>query len=130
MKKMMKRKSLAKGLGVLTAAVLLLAFTGQAGAFCVHNKSDRTVLVKQTSGGKWLKSFKAILSSGEKACCNWQNKDCNKDGEAGAAIGFNVSRGDPALAFCKHAEIRADGDLSICGNRGNFSCKPNSIDCN
>ena len=122
MKKMMKRKSLAKGLGVLTAAVLLFAFAGQAGAFCVHNKSDRTVLVKQTSGGKWLKSFKAILSSGEKACCNWQNKDCNKDGEAGGAIGFNVLRGDRALAVCKDFRIRADGDLYITGTNKNYSC--------
>jgi len=42
---------------ILMTAVLLFAFAGQAGAFCVHNKSDRTMGFYQTSGGSFLKDF-------------------------------------------------------------------------
>ena len=35
--------------GVLMAVVSLLAFVEQAGAYCVHNNTDRSVTVDQTS---------------------------------------------------------------------------------
>jgi hypothetical protein len=48
-KKKEKMNKPMKWSGVLMAVVSLLAFVEQAGAYCVHNNTDRSVTVDQTS---------------------------------------------------------------------------------
>ena len=86
-------KKIKKGLSVLTVIVLMLAFAGQASAFCVTNKSDVKMYVQQNSlnASFWVyKRFSARLAPGERACCNWQNTDCNKTDNPAAEVSFKV----------------------------------------
>jgi hypothetical protein len=64
-----------------------------AEAFCIYNRTDDIVIkVKQTGGGVVLvKGFKAKINPGEKACCNWKNKDCNLEGKRDSTVAFVIT---------------------------------------
>ncbi len=118
-------KKMAKRLGVLTTAALLLAFAGQTYAFCVHNNSDGKINANQTSmnSSSWgFKRFSATLGPGDSACCNWQNTDCNKSGDPTAGVSFNIYPYGEGQMVCGNFEIPANGDLSVCGSGGNYRC--------
>jgi hypothetical protein len=127
MKKMMKWS------GVFTAAVLLFAFTGEAGAFCVHNYSDKTAQFVQSSGGKAFREFKATLTPGQDSCCHWSNTDCNKDGGKMDTLGFDVGY-EMASTFykiCFGVKIPACSDLDVTGSNGNYRCVAHGMEtCN
>jgi len=129
-------KKITKGLGVLTTTILMLAFTGQAGAFCVHNKSDRTMIFEQSSGGKTAKSYSGRLNLGEDGCCHWSNTDCNKSGDKDASLGFNVGyygMGGAVIPsyVCKGEKIPACSDLDVTGSNGNYQCVAHGMEtCN
>jgi hypothetical protein len=110
-------KKMRKELGVFTAAVLLCAYAGQAGAFCVHNKSDINVNVDQSAGGSFWKGFSAVLAPGEDACCHWSNTDCNKSGEKFSVVKFNASIGfsKSGQYICSDVAIPACSDMGITG---------------
>lgn len=114
---------------VLTAAVLIFVFTGQALAFCVHNKSDKPMDFSQTSGNKTFRGFSATLNPGQDSCCHWSNKDCNKDGGKSDTVGFSVMYSDAFL--CKNVKIPACSDLDVTGSNGNYRCIPHGMEtCN
>jgi len=114
--------------GILTAAVLLLALTGQSSAFCVHNKSDKNMNVNEVSGGSYSKHFsKSPLYSGQDACCHWSNTDCNKSGGKTDPVSFSVYIDAPGTIaggsrICEDATIPACSDLDITGSNGNYNC--------
>ena len=117
-------KKITKSLVVLTAAIVLLAFTGQASAFCVTNKSDTKMYVKQTTLNSTIwdsKRFEANLAPGESSCCNWQTKDCNKSGDPAAQVSFNVYYVTSNYYVCTSYEIPANGDLYITGTNNRYS---------
>jgi len=115
-------KRMTKVFGFVTAAAILFAFAGEAGAFCVHNKSSCKMLVDQSSGGSFWRRFKAHLAPGEDACCNWANTDCNKSGEKFHEVKFNVSVGGEAIV-CPDVVIPACSDMDITGTDcGNIKC--------
>ena len=106
-------KRMTKVFGFVTAAVILFAFAGEAGAFCVHNKSSRQIRVDQVSGGSFWKPFAVDLAPGEDACCNWANTDCNKSGEKFHEVKFNVRAA--YMYVCTDVAIPACSDMDITG---------------
>jgi hypothetical protein len=64
----------------LLAALLLTIAFGPALAFCVHNDTKREILASQTTN-EFSTGFSKTIKTGQKACCNWQNKDCNPKGK-------------------------------------------------
>ena len=127
-------KKITKGLGVLTTTILMLAFTGQAGAFCVHNKSDITMTFNQSSGGKTFKSYAGRLDPGGDGCCHWSNTDCNSSGNKDASLGFDVGHMGAAYIttyVCKGVKIPACSDLDVTGSKGNYQCVTHGMEtCN
>ncbi len=95
-------------------------------AFCIYNHTDTTIHVKQIYGGKgWPYRFKADLDPGEKACCNWKNKDCNTGGHRDSVVGFKID-GDyvsPLKIFICKIKIKADGDVIVKGSYYKYSCQ-------
>ena len=110
---------------VFAGFALFLAVEG-ADAFCVYNDTtDRIIQVEQVSGGKEGKQFKAKLTgTGEKSCCNWQNKDCNKEGKRDSTVTFNVYLGDywQKNFICTNFPIKAGGWLTVEGSGGKYKC--------
>jgi len=118
---------------ILMTAVLLFAFAGQAGAFCVHNKSDRTAQFIQVSGGKTFREFKATVTPGQDSCCNWSNTDCNKDGGKMDTLGFDVGyeMGETFWSICRAVKIPACSDLDVTGSNGTYRCVAHGMEtCN
>ena len=78
---------------VLVVFAVFLAAEG-AEAFCIYNYTDIRMVVGQVGGGTTnvFKQFSAIPKQGEKACCNWTNKDCNKKGKRDSTLYFNVQK--------------------------------------
>jgi len=129
MNKMMKWSS------IFMALVLMFAFTGQAGAFCVHNNTDRSVTVDQTSNASsWeFKRFSKDLGPNTSECCNWTNPDCNKSRGKYDVVGFTVSIAckDFESCGCTSAQIPACSDLYFEGSKGNYKCVPHGAEtCN
>jgi len=69
---------------------MLVGFSGTASAFCVYNSTPFTIDVFQAGGGKTFKEFHKRIKPGNKACCNWKNKDCNKTGKRDSLVRFSV----------------------------------------
>ena len=129
-------KKMTKGLGLLTVVVLLFAFTGQADAFCVYNRSDKTMTFDQTSGGKVFSDFRATVDPGQKSCCHWSEKDCNKSGGKTDMVGFNVYYRQapdplPPTYVCEGVTIPACSALEVTGSYGNYKCVTHGMEiCN
>jgi hypothetical protein len=116
-----KMKKMMKWSGVFTAAVLLFAFAGEAGAFCVHNKSSLKIGVDQSSGGSFWTPFSVDLDPGKDRCCHWSNTDCNKSGEKFHEVKFNVKVGYNYV--CSDVAIPACSDMDITGTESwNIKC--------
>lgn len=126
MKKERKMKKMVEGLSVLTAVVVVwLAFAGQAGAYCIHNKSDVKIHVTQMENVSFWKPFYADINPGEQACCHWSTKDCNKSGGKTDSVSFNVDYfidRDTLHRVCEYVKIPACSDLDITGTNGNYRC--------
>ncbi len=99
-------------------------------AYCIHNNTDITIKVEQTTGGKgWPYRFSKNLDPGESACCNWKNSDCNTGGHRDSLVGFDVSylssggNNDAGFTYiCNDFKIKAGGDLVVKGKNGNYKC--------
>jgi hypothetical protein len=111
-----------KGAALLTvwifSTLLVFLMTEQAGAFCVYNNSDRQMHVMQSYGFKIGRGFDKFISSGDHACCNWKDKDCNKKGKRDSTVKFNVDYARFVFYFtpCADFPIKAGGWLSISGD--------------
>jgi len=115
---------------VLAGLAVFLAVEG-AEAFCVYNQTDRRINVEQTGGHKKDSGFVRGIDPGGKECCNWQNKDCNKEGKRDGIVGFSVyywkTAPGPgpigvAIDICQDFAIQAGGWLTIEGKEGNYKC--------
>ncbi len=91
-------------------------------SFCVYNFTDTNIGVDQVKGGKMVKDFFASLKPGEKACCNWKNRDCNKQGKRDSILKFDVYYGDYKF-ICQDFSIKAGGWLLIKGKDKNYACE-------
>ena len=89
--KMSKKVNLVLAGLVFAVLMVFLAAEG-AEAFCIYNRTDTKIKVHQYGGGRKYSSFSAELNPGEKACCNWTNKDCNKKGKRDSTLYFNVQK--------------------------------------
>jgi len=129
------RQEISKWTCILTVVVSLSAFVEQAGAYCVHNNTDRSVTVDQTSNASsWeFKRFSKDLGPNTSECCNWSNPDCNKSGGKYDVVGFTVSIAckDFESCGCSSAQIPACSDLYFEGSKGNYKCVPHGAEtCN
>jgi len=112
------KKTIKTGPVILAAAFMLLNLAGQAGAFCVHNRSSAVMHVRQTSNGSLWKPFVVTLNPGEQACCSWETKDCNKSGGRKDYVGFEVvtkscDGNEIEVSACIGYKIPADANLYI-----------------
>ena len=110
----------------LNSMVLLIAlFTIQsAHAFCVYNKTDIGIKVYQVKGGRKFKKFRAKLGPGQKACCHWSNRDCNKSGKRDADVSFQVFKDKiPREDICFEVYVKAGGWLVVKGKNGHYFCE-------
>jgi hypothetical protein len=71
----------------IVTAIGAMVFSSQAGAFCVYNQSSGTVMVFELYH---IKGFDKHLKKGDKACCNWQTKDCNSSGRQAEMLNFQA----------------------------------------
>ncbi len=111
---------------ILAVSIGFLSFMGKVYGFCIYNQTDKVMYVKQVSGGRFLKSFYAELMPGQHACCNWKNRDCNKEGKRDSIVRFNVyykvtSKDGRRLIdkeVCHRCPIPAGGWIEIRGKYG------------
>ena len=116
---------------LLAAFVLPLAvLSTDAGAFCIYNKigkdskyeHDKTIVVEQIGGGIGGKDFKGKIKPGEKKCCNWKDKGCNKSKKRTATLKFTIQGDDGKPNFnksCEPVEIEAGGWIEVSPLPGN-----------
>ncbi len=119
-------KNFMKYLFMSISIVLILGFINLYG-FCVYNNTDIIIDVDQYGGGIFMGQFNAILKPGEKACCNWKNKTCNRSGKRDALLKFDVgTEPDPNFGhnktICNDFKILAGGALVVEGKNGNYHC--------
>ncbi len=113
-------------------SILLLASSNLFG-FCVYNNTDVDIKAKQVSGGVIFKSFKKEITHYDgynKACCNWKNHDCNKEGKRDSIVSFDIYRYSQDIydhwkIICKDVKIKAGGYIVVEGKNGNYRCIPN-----
>jgi len=105
---------------VFAVLAVFLAVEG-AEAFCVYNNTDKLMNVCQASGSSGAKGLKEDIGPGGNACCNWQNKDCNKEGKRDSIVTFNVKKLE-VWSVCENFPIQAGGTLTIEGEKGNYKC--------
>jgi len=117
---------------VLAGLAVFLAAEG-AEAFCVYNntstfKGNVKIYVEQTGGHEKGRGFKVYIDRGGKECCNWQNKDCNKEGKWDSIVKFTVTaissgaEGETTYTVCRDFEIQAGGRLTVEGRKNRTSC--------
>ncbi|MBM4276679.1 MAG: hypothetical protein FJ130_02215 [Deltaproteobacteria bacterium] len=121
---------------MLLAVVSAFLVVEGADAFCVYiyadpppqpNYVNDILIVDQSSGGDFWK----VMHKGDKECCNWQEKSCNKGGKRDSIVRFSVSyeyNAQPggwdvrSKLICKDFEIQAGGWLTVEGSYGNDRC--------
>ncbi len=115
---------------VLTASCLLFVTELVSYAFCVYNKTDAEIVATESKGGRGLSRFKATIEPGERSCCNWKNRDCNKEGKKDSIVEFEVEYiihlGQDNVTFktiCKDFPIKAGGWLEVVGKDRQYQCK-------
>ncbi len=120
---MSKKANLIFMAGVLVVFAVFLA-AESADAFCVYNWTDDRIRVQQSNekGWTWLSAFGAELNPGEKACCNWTNKDCNKKGKRDSEVAFDVYMLDER-SLCHNVTIPAGGYVLVKGKNGVYNCE-------
>ena len=123
---MSKKANLIFMAGVLVVFAVFLA-AESADAFCVYNWTDDRIRVQQSNekGWTWLSAFGAELNPGEKACCNWTNKDCNKKGKRDSTLYFNVQKEEKMHTnenICL-VTIHAGGYVLVTGKNGIYRCE-------
>ena len=117
---------------VLTILAVFLAGAVNLSAFCVYNNTDKKIYVKEISGGGYFSRFESVIEPGEKDCCNWKNKGCNKKKKRDSKLKFMVKYidyvggpmpddSDAYFYICKKT-IKAGGSLSITGKKGHYNC--------
>ena len=111
---------------VLTVLGVFLMVEG-AEAFCVYNKTDGQIEAVQISGGKFGRSFRQVIAPGDRECCSWKEKSCNKEGKKDSTVTFDVFYDHPGSQFlsqvCNKFPIRADGQMTVIGNDLNYKCE-------
>ena len=99
-----------------------------ADAFCVYNKTDIVITVRQTSGHKKTYGFGGDIALGDNKCCNWQNKDCNKEGKKDSTVKFDVNYivggafSPITINICGDVPIKAGGWLTVEGSDVKYKC--------
>ena len=101
---------------------LLLAPAGPAQAFCIYNYSDMGLTVQQTKGCHLSWCFEKGIKPGDKACCNWKNKECNNKGKHDSVLRFDVYHGN--WYYCQGVEVKAGGWMDIRGSDKKITCTP------
>lgn len=84
-----------------TATVLAGFFSIQANAFCVYNKSDKPARFQQVE--MW-KGMTTLIKPGDKACCNWKEKDCNPSKKQNATLKAILGAGDDSKKHSSYAK--------------------------
>ncbi|MFO8239887.1 MAG: hypothetical protein R6T90_02695, partial [Dissulfuribacterales bacterium] len=115
---------------LMTAIIFLgcvMAFHQEALAFCIYNHADTTIHVTQKSGHSIFKGFNADIVPGDKNCCQWEDKDCNKHGHKDSPVSFNISHPEAHLEpvnvpVCKNFGIKAGGWITVTGSKDEYSC--------
>ena len=107
----------------LLVVVMLLGmgfFAVNAEAFCIYNKTDIKIHIYQTGGGTTFmaKRFSVDINPGEHACCNWKNKDCNKEGNRDSTLVFNVEKKSQGNKNICIITIPAGGYARVKGKNG------------
>ena len=101
--------------GLVFVVVAAFLMVEGAEAFCVYNKTNEQISVKQTSGG----NFSQSISPGERECCNWKEKSCNKEGKKDSTVRFDVYYYVPfenkyrKVYICEDYPIKAGGWLTV-----------------
>ena len=103
---------------ILAVFIIMSADVPDTQAFCIYNNIGQTVQVKQTHGGKAFRGFSAHIDPTKRACCNWKNDDCNKDGDKDSTLRFTVEIIFPeggTKEICRAFPIKAGGWMTIDG---------------
>ncbi len=118
---------------ILTILAVFLAGAVNLSAFCVYNNTDKKIYVKEISGGGYFSRFESEIEPGEKDCCSWKNKGCNKKKKRDSKLKFLVKylayaggplsfEDDGYLHLCKKS-IKAGGELIVTGKKGKYNCR-------
>ncbi len=107
-------------LALAAALLALLAVPLTAGAYCVYNHSDSDFQVR---GDNCLHCLKAIVRSGEKACCPGGDKGCR--GHTSILLSIRFPSGNLCNNFYVPHKVEAHGWVSLFG-----SCSDNFHTCN
>jgi len=117
----MKHICLLTGCAALLAGLLLAA--APASAFCVYNKTDEEIHVYQWSGNRFSHGFSRDIKPGERACCNWKDKDCNKKGHKHSIVTFVVSKYNTGVKHdCSDVKVKAGGWMDVYKRHDGFRC--------
>jgi len=119
----MSKKVNSVFMAVIFAALVAFLAVDDAEAFCIYNRTNDIVIkVKQTGGGVVLvKGFKATINPGEKACCNWENSDCNVKGKRDSTVAFVITDIN-SVTICG-ISIPAGGWVEVKGEKGAYRCE-------
>ena len=116
--------------GLVFAVLMVFLAAEGAEAFCIYNKTDIEISATQTSNHKLFKGFTQTIPVGEKRCCDWKNKDCNKEGKQDSLVKFDVfitgifgAHYSGNVPICQGFEITADGGITVKGNANKYSCE-------
>ena len=82
-------------------AMILGFFSVNANAFCVYNKSDKPANFRQQE--MW-KGMSTMIKPGDKACCNWKEKDCNPSKKQNATLKAKLGAGDDSKKNSSYAK--------------------------
>ena len=110
--------------GLVFASLMVFLMVEGAEAFCVYNKTDTVIHVDQMGGRERTHGFSSKIKQGEKACCNWQNSDCNKEGKKDSIVRVNVYYFGSFRNkdICYNFPIKAGGWLTVEGSNTNYKC--------
>ena len=83
-------------------ALVLLAASSHAAAYCIHNQIDRPVAVEQEAHPDKLRDerrLQATIPPGKSRCCGAKNLDCNPNGRLASVVHVAITiPGDPPYA--------------------------------
>jgi len=115
------------GLAFAVSAAFLMV--ERAETFCVYNKTDKTIFIRQLWGNKTYPGYRGTLEAGGHGCCDWQDAQCNKGGKEDSEVGVFIEYKTFEryewrwIPICNDFPIKAGGWLTVVGEKGNYRCE-------
>jgi hypothetical protein len=100
-----------------------IAVAPSARAFCVYNDTDLKLEFEvDTDGSGGNAPFRRNIRAGSHACCDWDQRRCDRSGHAEQPLKFGAKRAVGMMEWTCYTQGRANADMHLVSHGGASGC--------